>query len=70
MGPAECPHGHLARVCEVCERDGEIAALRSLLAQREAALRKIAAVPISTAPVITQEMQQMHGIAVRGLEAK
>ena len=28
-----CPHGSLARSCEVCERDAEIAALRAQLAE-------------------------------------
>ena len=35
-----CEHGSLARSCEICERDQELAALRARVAALEAALRK------------------------------
>ncbi len=40
-----CGHGSLKRKCEICERDEEIAALKSLLAGCEAELRTISQEP-------------------------
>lgn len=34
--PRDCKHGQLARSCEICERDDEIASLRARIAELEA----------------------------------
>jgi len=61
----QCTHGQLARSCELCERDGEIATLRERLAevtqQRDDGVRRSEMGVLTTDKPTTTEFAMLRG---------